>query len=57
MKLGVFLQAQWGSAADVDEGIAGLVQQAVLADELGYDWLGFRSTTYRRPMRPFSPGR
>lgn len=41
MKLGVFLQAQWGAAADVEEGIAGLVQQAVLADELGYDsaWL------------------
>lgn len=37
MKLGVFLQAQWNPGADIEDGIAGLVRQAELADELGYD--------------------
>lgn len=39
MKLGVFLQAQWDltdPGTDIEEGLAGLVRQAELADELGY---------------------
>ena len=41
MKLGIFLQTQWNPGDDIEEGIAGLTRQAVLADELGYDsaWL------------------
>jgi probable F420-dependent oxidoreductase len=41
MKLGVFLQAQWDPGTDIEDGIASLVRQAQLADELGYDsaWL------------------
>lgn len=44
MKLGVFLQAQWDLSdpkSDLEEGVAGLIRQAELADTHAYDsvWL------------------
>lgn len=56
MKLGVFLQAQWDPGTDIEEGIAGLVRQAELADELGYDSAWLPQHYVSAPYASIQPG-
>jgi len=56
MKLGVFLQAQWEPGADIEEGIAGLVRQAELADELGYASVWLPQHYVSAPYASIQPG-
>ena len=56
MKLGVFLQAQWNPGTDIEEGIAGLVRQAELADELGYSSAWVPQHYLSAPFASIQPG-
>ena len=59
MKLGVFLQAQWDltdAETDIENGLAGLVRQAELADELGYDSAWVPQHYVSAPYASIQPG-
>jgi alkanesulfonate monooxygenase SsuD/methylene tetrahydromethanopterin reductase-like flavin-dependent oxidoreductase (luciferase family) len=59
MKLGVFLQAQWDLGdpeTDIEEGIAGLVRQAELADALGYNSAWLPQHYVSAPYASIQPG-
>ena len=56
MKLGIFLQTQWNPGDDIEEGIAGLTRQAVLADELGYDSAWLPHHYMSAPFASLQPG-
>ena len=59
MKLGVFLQAQWDLSdpeTDIEEGIAGLVRQAELADGIGYDSVWLPQHYVSAPYASIQPG-
>ena len=56
MKLGVFLQAQWDPGTDIEDGIAGLVRQAELADQLGYDSVWLPQHYVSAPYASIQPG-
>lgn len=56
MKLGIFLQAQWDPGTDIEEGIASLVRQAELADELGYSSAWLPQHYVSAPFASVQPG-
>ena len=56
MKLGIFLQTQWNPGDAIEEGIAGLTRQAVLADELGYDSAWLPQHYLSAPFASLQPG-
>jgi len=56
MKLGVFLQAQWNPGTDIDDGIASLVRQAELADELDYASAWLPQHYLSAPFASIQPG-
>jgi len=59
MKLGVFLQAQWDLGdpeTDLEEGIAGLVRQAELADGTGYESVWLPQHYVSAPYASIQPG-
>lgn len=56
MKLGVFLQSQWNPGTDIEDGIAGLVRQAELADELDYSSAWLPQHYLSAPFASIQPG-
>ena len=59
MKLGVFLQAQWDltdAETDIENGLASLVRQAELADELEYDSAWVPQHYVSAPYASIQPG-
>ena len=59
MKLGVFLQAQWDlrdPETELEEGIAGLVRQAELADGIGYESVWLPQHYVSAPYASIQPG-
>ncbi len=59
MKLGVFLQAQWDltdAETDIENGLAGLVRKAKLADELRYDSAWVPQHYVSTPYASIQPG-
>ena len=56
MKLGVFLQAQWDPGSNIEEGIAELVRQAELADQLEYDSVWLPQHYVSAPYASVQPG-
>jgi alkanesulfonate monooxygenase SsuD/methylene tetrahydromethanopterin reductase-like flavin-dependent oxidoreductase (luciferase family) len=59
MKLGVFLQAQWDiteTETDIEQGLAELVRQVELADELNYDSAWVPQHYVSAPYASIQPG-